>query len=210
MAAMTGRRQVRIGILGGTFNPVHLGHLLIAQDALEQVGLDEVTFIPCAIPPHKTAPDLVNARDRLAMLRLALRGQGAFTLNDLELRRGGASYSIDTVTALRQRQPGAMFYFIIGADSLGKLDQWKEIGRLATLCTFVVVARPGCEPVPLPRGVRCRFVRGHACEIASRDIRARLSQGRGIRYLVPDAVLRYIERHKLYQGKGRTPSKRAN
>ena len=210
MPAMTRRRRQRIGLLGGTFNPVHIGHLLIAQDALEQLELDGVTFIPCAAPPHKAAPNLASGPHRLAMLRWAVRGQRAFRVDDIELRRGGVSYSVDTVTELKRRNPDTEFYFIIGADSLDELHRWKEIGRLAEMCEFVAVARPGCKLRRAYRQARCRLVQGHACDVASREIRERVARGAGIRYLVPETVLRYIARHKLYQRKGTTSSKRAS
>jgi nicotinate-nucleotide adenylyltransferase len=194
----TNRR--RIGIFGGTFNPVHTGHLILAQDAMEALRLDEVRFIPCATPPHKPAPDLAPARDRLAMLRLALRDHTGFVLDDLEIHRGAPSYSVDTLAALRCRQPNARYYFIIGADSLPDLPRWYQADRLRKLATFAVVPRPGFPLPATPRGWRVRVVAGHACEIASRDIRRRVAASKTIRHLVPANVCRYIQRHKLYLG----------
>jgi nicotinate-nucleotide adenylyltransferase len=202
------RKRRQIGILGGTFNPIHLGHLLIAQDAMEQFGLGRVKFIPSATPPHKKFEGNATAAQRLAMVRLAIRGNARFEVDDIELRRGGTSYSVDTLTSLRRRDPQAQFYFIIGADSLQELHRWREVGRLVRLCTFVTVLRPGFEPRRLVdpkldaatrRRLRQHVLRGHACDIASRDIRARVARGESIRYLVPDAVLQYINRHKLYR-----------
>ena len=204
---MAGKRK-RIGILGGTFNPIHLGHLLIAQDALEQMALDRVKFIPSATPPHKTAETLVNARARLQMIRLAIRGNDRFEADDIEIRRGGKSYSVDTLTELRRRDPKADFYFIIGADSLRELHLWREAQRVVRLCTFVTVPRPGFEAKPVVdrrldaasrKRLRQHVLRGHPCGIASREIRSRVASGRSIRYLVPDAVTEYIRRHGLYQ-----------
>ncbi len=194
MPLMAGQR---IGILGGTFNPVHVGHLLIAQDALEQAGLDQVIFIPSAKPPHKAAPDLASPRQRWHMLQLALAGNPRFTADDVELRRGGKSYSIDTVVELQRRQPRAEFFFIIGSDSVQELHRWKEADRLVRLCRFIVLARPGFR-VTGPLARRCKVVTGHLCEIASREIRQRVRRGESIRYLVPDAVFRYIHARKLY------------
>ncbi|MGA2222364.1 MAG: nicotinate-nucleotide adenylyltransferase [Verrucomicrobiia bacterium] len=198
----------KIGILGGTFNPIHIGHLIIAQDAMEQFGLDCVKFIPSATPPHKKYEGNATAAQRLAMVRLAIRGNARFEADDIEIRRGGTSYSVDTLTSLRRRDPQAQFYFIIGADSLQELHRWREVGRLVRLCTFVIVVRPGFEPrrvvdpkldAATRRRLRQHVLRGHACDIASRDIRARVARGESIRYLVPDAVLQYINRHKLYR-----------
>jgi nicotinate-nucleotide adenylyltransferase len=198
---MRRKRQPQIGILGGTFNPIHLGHLLIAQDALEQARLDCVKFIPTATPPHKRLAGDVSGRQRLQMVGLAIRGNDRFEVDDIEVRRGGKSYSIETLLELKRRMPGAVFHFIIGADSLAELATWREIDRLAKLCRFIVAERPGFEaprPDPLPGGARATFVTGHVCDVASRDIRARRAKGLSIRYLVPDGVFRYIARHKLY------------
>ena len=204
---MPGKRQ-RIGLLGGTFNPIHLGHLLIAQDALEQLALDRVKFIPSATPPHKTVEALASGRDRAHMIKLATRGNKRFEVDDLEIRRGGISYSVDTLTELRRRHPKADFFFIIGADSLRELHLWRQAQRVVGLCTFVTVPRPGFEAKPVVdrrldavsrKRLRQHVLKGHACDIASREIRARVASGRSIRYLVPDAVTEYIRRRRLYQ-----------
>jgi nicotinate-nucleotide adenylyltransferase len=204
----TVKRRQRIGILGGTFNPIHLGHLLIAQDAMEQLGLERVKFIPSATPPHKAVDKLASERDRLRMIALAIRGNHCFEVDDIEVRRGGKSYSVDTLTELRRQEPRADFYFIIGADSLRELHLWREVQLLVTLCTFVTVSRPGFDPKPVVdsrldaatrRRLRQHVLRGHACDIASRDIRARVASGRSIRYLVADGVHAYIRRRRLYQ-----------
>jgi nicotinate-nucleotide adenylyltransferase len=197
MGAMRPKRP-QIGILGGTFNPVHTGHLLIAQDALEQAKLDCVKLIPAATPPHKALDGEVSGRQRLAMVRAAIRGNDRFEVDDIEIRRGGRSYSIETLTELKRRMPEADFHFIIGADSLAELATWREIDRLAELCSFLVVGRPGFEKAKTTVKCRVHWVDGHVCDIASRDIRARCRQGFSIRYLVPDGVFRYIRRHKLY------------
>jgi nicotinate-nucleotide adenylyltransferase len=198
----------RMGILGGTFNPIHLGHLLVAQDALEQMGLDRVKFIPSAMPPHKTPEALASARDRMHMIRLAIGGDEHFEADDIEIKRGGKSYSVDTLMELKRRDPRADFYFIIGADSLRELHLWWEVQRLVQLCTFVTVPRPGFKPIPVVdprldaatrRCLRQNVLHGHACDIASRDIRARVAKGQSIRYLVPDAVYECIRRRRLYQ-----------
>ena len=199
---------MKIGILGGTFNPIHLGHLIIAQDAMEQVGLDSVKFIPSATPPHKVPDHLVTANHRLRMVQLAIRGHDGFETDDIEIKRGGRSYSVDTLTELRRRQPRAKFYFIIGSDSLQELHLWKDLPRLAKLCTFVTVARPGFKPehalkARLDRAtirmIQRHIIHAHRCDIASRDIRTRVAGGLSIHYLVPDAVRDYILKQKLYR-----------
>lgn len=195
---MTSRQ--RIGILGGTFNPIHLGHLLIAQDAVDAARLDRVLFIPSATPPHKALGGDVSAAHRLRMVKLAIAGDKRFAVDDLEIRRGGKSYSVDTLAELRTRHPRASFHFIIGADSLDELHLWKDARRLVRLCQFIAIARPGYrgKPARIP-GLRYRLLRAHPCDIASRDIRARAGEGKSICYLVPEAVVRYIRTHKLYQ-----------
>ena len=208
MAQAKTYRKRRVGILGGTFNPIHLGHLIVAQDALEQLRLERVIFIPSATPPHKPLDGNATAIQRLAMVKLAIRGDERFGVDDLEIRRGGKSYTVDTLARLRQRNPSAKLYFIIGSDSLRELHRWKEVERLVQLCTFVTVPRPGFEPKPVidpkldaatRRRLQQQVLRGHPCDIASRDIRSRIAEGKSIRYLVPDAVARYIETHRLYR-----------
>jgi nicotinate-nucleotide adenylyltransferase len=197
---MTQRRRIRIGILGGTFNPIHLGHLLIAQDAVEAAKLDRVLFIPSATPPHKALAGDISAAHRLRMVELAIAGDKRFKANDLEIRRGGKSYSVDTLTELRRRHPRSDFYFIIGADSLDELHLWKDACRLVKLCRFIAVTRPGYKgkPARIP-ALRYRLLDTHPCDIASRDIRDHVAQGKSIRYLVPDVVVGYIRSQKLYQ-----------
>ncbi|MBM3859430.1 MAG: nicotinate (nicotinamide) nucleotide adenylyltransferase [Verrucomicrobia bacterium] len=202
--------NARIGLLGGTFNPIHIGHLLVAQDVMEALRLDCVKFIPAAIPPHKLLDRNITGSERLQMVRLAIRGCPSFEADDIEVRRGGPSYSVETVAELKRRHPDAEFFFIIGADSLDELPRWREARRLAMLCTFAVVARPGFAPkTPRGLGLQCHFVQGHPCDIASREVRNRLARGRSVRWLVPEAVLRYIQRHNLYQGKENRSSKHA-
>jgi len=180
----------------------------MAEDALEQLALDRVKFIPLATPPHKTVGTLASERDRIRMINLAIRGNKRFEMDDLEIRRGGISYSVDTLTELRRPHPQADFFFIIGADSLRELHLWREAQRVVRLCTFVTVPRPGFEARPVVdrrldaasrRRLRQHVLKGHACDIASRDIRARVANGQSIRYLVPDAVADYIRRRRLYQ-----------
>ena len=197
MRAMATSRGQRIGILGGTFNPIHLGHLLIAQDALEQGRLERVKFIPTATPPHKVVPDLASAQHRWQMVRRAIRGNARFEADDIELERGGVSYSVETVRELQRRHPGVRFCLIIGADSLQELHMWREAAWLARECEFIVLARPG-YPARSRLRLKSTLVNGHLCEIASREIRARVAGGKSIRYLVPGAVFRYIHAHQLY------------
>ena len=200
----------KLGILGGSFNPIHLGHLVLAETAREALGLERVIFIPAKLPPHKTAAALAGGADRLAMVRLAVAGNPAFAVSDIELRRPGVSYTVDTVRALREKLgAGTQIYFLIGMDTVAELGAWREVAPLARLCKFTPLSRPG-EPRPdaaaleravgrLPaRSILKRALAMPLIGISSSEIRRRVADGRTIRYLVPDAVAAYIRRKRLY------------
>jgi nicotinate-nucleotide adenylyltransferase len=210
---MLPKSQTRIGILGGTFNPVHIGHLIIAQNAIETYDLATVLFIPCATPPHKSTSALIRADHRLAMLEAAVEGDPRFEVSDIEIKRGGISYAIETLSELTARDPGNDFYFIIGADTVMELHLWKNIYDILPLCTFVTFARPGfrlpgvtesdlkLDP-PWPRRLLQNVTIGQRVDVSSSDIRYRVAEGMSIRYLVPAAVEMYIAVHGLYAGNG--------
>jgi nicotinate-nucleotide adenylyltransferase len=200
----------RLGIFGGTFNPVHLGHMIMAQDAMEAFDLSKVLFMPCARPPHKPDAALAPAHHRFAMLEAAIEGDLRFEVSDMELQRGGTSYTIDTLRAMRAEHPGVELFFIIGADSLGELHLWREIEALLALCRIVTMARPGVKPEalqanainlrdPWPEQIQADIRVGHLVEVSSTDIRYRAAEGMAIRYLVPPAVDMYIAEHSLYR-----------
>lgn len=193
--------MVKIGFLGGSFDPIHLGHLLIAQDALEGLGLDRVDFIPAAVSPLKDRALTASPEQRLEMVRLATEGDERFGILDLELRRGGTSYTVDTVRELGRRFPGAALFWVLGTDQVQRLAEWKDIGELVRLVEFVHLARPGLAEVVVPpiRGLRLHRVAGHEVAISSSELRERASQGLPLRYFVPLKVADFIESQSLYR-----------
>jgi nicotinate-nucleotide adenylyltransferase len=187
----------KIGLLGGTFDPIHIGHLLMARTALETMELDRVIFIPSCVPPHKKSPTLFSAKDRLKMVRLAIKANPSFAVSNFEIRKGGRSYSVDTVRHFRDILPEAKLYFIVGGDAVKELDTWKDITEIKTMCSFISVNRPG-----YPRDearLEYHAVTMNGIEMSSTEIRKRILQGKTVQYLVPDSVLRYIKRHRLYK-----------
>jgi nicotinate-nucleotide adenylyltransferase len=192
---------VRIGLLGGTFDPIHLGHLRAAETAREALSLDLVAFLPAAVPPHRSAP-LGGAEDRLAMTRLATGTHGAFEAWDTELRRPGPSYTVETVAALLGERPSDSFVLLVGSDTWPEISSWREPERLLSLVEVAVVERPGAPegpltpPFPGARGVV--RVDGPSLPISSTAIRDRVRRGLSVRYLVTDPVADYIAGRRLY------------
>lgn len=184
---------MHLGVLGGSFNPIHVGHLLVAQMALEQAGIDRVLLVPAARPPHKRASDLAPGHHRLRMAREAAAGIKGVAVSDLEFRRSGPSYTVDTLHALKR--PGVRLTLLIGEDTLGELAGWKEPARLRALASLAVYRRPGSWPAAR----RVRWIEGPGLEISGRQIRERRRLGLSIRYWVPLAVEKYIVRHHLYR-----------
>lgn len=200
---------MRLGLFGGTFDPVHYGHLLLAEYCREQCPLDYVWFLPAALPPHKRTRELTPGRQRAEMLELAIGGHEAFQVCRLEVERGGVSYTVDTLAQLRANQPEAQLVFLLGADALADLPTWREPQRICELATPVVVRRPGApEPdldalAPFMAPAKLERVRRHQVEmpqveLASREIRRRVAAGLSIRYQTPRAVEKYIETARLY------------
>ncbi len=201
----------KIGIFGGSFNPIHLAHLRLAEEARERLGLDKVIFVPVRLPPHKDPAALAGAQDRLRMVRLAISGNDRFGVSDTELRRRGRSYTVDTVAAMRRRfGRRAELYFLIGTDTVAELPTWREIRRLMGLCVFVPLSRPGKRLPSIAsltpalgskqaRSILARTIRMPELDISGSDIRRRVAEGRSIRYLVPEPVAEYILRKGLYR-----------
>lgn len=197
----------KIGILGGTFNPVHYGHLFIAGCALREFALDKVLFVPAARPPHKKEKEVLSGEHRVNMLKLALEGQSNYLLSTLEIDREGYSYTIDTLRQLSKQYPQTEFYFILGLDAFMDLPAWKEPDELKQLCSFIVVNRPhdkrpnadysADEAVILDKKVHFLSIPG--ISISSSMIRSRVVNGKNVRYLLPDKVIAYIKAHQLYE-----------
>jgi nicotinate-nucleotide adenylyltransferase len=184
---------MKIGLYGGTFDPVHHGHLILARHAAETLCLDRVIFIPNAISPHKQHREAAPADLRLAMVRTAIAAEPRMEVDDIELRRTGPSFTIDTVTALKQAHGQADFCYFIGADNLRDLNTWHRIDDLMRLVDFVVLGRGSEYP---PDGFTTLDRR---IDISATEIRDRIANGRSIRYLVPESVRVFIESHQLYR-----------
>jgi nicotinate-nucleotide adenylyltransferase len=204
-------KKRRIGILGGTFNPIHIGHLIIAEAGRESYDLQKVLFIPSAHPPHKDGRNVIDANHRYRLVSLAVADHPLFEVSDIEMKMGGRSYSIETVAELKKIEgERSEFFFVIGSDSVPELRTWKNIEGLAGLCRFVVVPRPGWElerlarmDIGLPESFKgallSHTISAPLIGISSTDIRDRIRRGRSIRYLVPRAVEEYIAEYNLYQ-----------
>jgi nicotinate-nucleotide adenylyltransferase len=191
---------VRRGVLGGTFDPIHLGHLRAAENAREALALDEVLFMPSGNPPHRGLP-LSSGLDRFAMVALATALHPAWVPSDLELSREGPSYTADTLAALKERRPDDALFLIVGSDTFPEMPTWRDPARVFALCTVAVADRPGArEAAPaLDSRVRAERVPGPGLAVSATEIRRRVQEGRSVRYLVPDAVADYIGKRGLYR-----------
>ncbi len=217
--------DLRIGLLGGTFNPVHAGHIRAAEGVRRMFRLDKVLFIPSATPPHKRSAAIASAEDRMRMVGLACRGRKGLSSSPIEIAAGGTSYSILTLGRIRRRFQGAEIFFILGVDAFLEIGTWRDYRRVLEQCHFIVISRPGYELAgtrrvlggslaprmvelgrakPLPEGhgrePRIFLIPLDSLDISSTDIRRRARRGQSLRGLVPPAVETYIRRHRLYQG----------
>lgn len=188
----------RIGLYGGSFDPVHLGHLLVAQAAIEELGLARLFLIPAAQSPFKPDSQPAPAAVRAQMLRLAFAGKVNCEVDEQEIQRGGVSYSVETLRDYAGRFPQAELYYLIGADNVAKLPQWREAAELARLARFVVVPRPGDGDVPFPAPFRGVRLNGFPLGVSSSRIRARVKAGLPVAPLVPAAVAEAIRNNQLY------------
>ncbi len=202
---------MRLGLFGGSFDPVHYGHLLLAETCREQAELDAVWFVPAAVPPHKTRKELAPDKARVEMLELALAGDPRFVVSAIELERGGVSYTIDTLTTIHEQQPEAELYFLMGADSLRELPTWRDPAGICRLATPLVVRRGGTpepdfspieqwmSPAQLQLAKQLQ-VAMPAIELSSTELRARAATGKSLRFRTPRAVEEYIRAQGLYRG----------
>jgi len=197
---------LRIGLLGGTFDPPHIGHLVLAQEALVQLELDKVLLVPAGQPPHKAGRSISAVEDRLAMLERSIADNPIFGISRVDIDRPGPHFTVDMLALILRNEPGSLLYFIMGADSLADLLTWHQPRRIAELAKLVVMRRPGREPdiaalaeaVPGITG-RVYYIDAPLLETSSTDLQSRVRQGLPVRYLIPDRVIEYIQDHDLYR-----------
>ncbi len=185
----------KVGILGGTFDPPHHGHLLIANEVLTALDLDEIWFMPNQEPPHKKKSESISNKDRLNMLELALDGNSQFKIQPIELERNGPSYTAETMKIIKSLYKDYQFFFIIGADMIEYLPKWYKIDELVTLVQFVGVERPEYDHDTI---YPVLFVDVPSMDVSSSMIRERLKKGKSVRYLIPDSIIHYIKENRLY------------
>jgi nicotinate-nucleotide adenylyltransferase len=195
-------KRDRIGVLGGTFDPIHVGHLIAAEGVRVELQLDRVIFLPAAVPPHKDWAGISEAGHRLRMVRLAVEDNPAFEVSEMELKRGGTSYTIETIRQLKaENGPDVDLFFLMGGDSLVEITAWKDYRSLLRECTVVAFPRPGQDLSRVDPEIleQIRGVRTPEIDVASRDVRERVRQGKSVKYLIPSAVEKYILTHGLYR-----------
>jgi len=194
---MSVRKKLRIGIFGGTFNPIHFGHLVLAEQAYEKLHLDKVIFIPSYKPPHKNGSRIISAEHRFAMTRLAIGKNARFVISNIEVKRKGRSFLVDTVRQLKQIYPGSILYFISGSDVSSQIARWKSISEVLRLVKLILAKRPGYRPKKYNRNIKIISIT--ELDISSSMIRRKISTGQSVRYLLPERVYDYIQRKRLYR-----------
>lgn len=199
--------MTKVGIMGGTFNPIHFGHLILAETAYEEIGLNSILFMPSKNPPHKARTEVISEEHRLRMVELAISGNPHFQLSTIELDREGITYTVDTLTQLTKENPDTAYYFIMGADSLIKLETWKNCQEVFNLCTVVVAGRDDIKTEDIKLKIQyykdkydARIVPLNMpnYEVSSALLRDRVSKGKSIQYYVPEKVNEYILNNLLY------------
>ena len=199
--------MTKVGIMGGTFNPIHFGHLILAETAYEEIGLDRILFMPSKNPPHKDSTEVISEEHRLKMVELAVQGNPHFQLSTIELDREGTTYTVDTLAQLTKENPNTDYYFILGADSLIKLETWKNCQGVLDLCTVVVAGRDDLKTEDIQLkiqyykdkyGARIITLNMPSYELSSGFLRDRISKGKSIQYYVPEKVKDYILSNFLY------------
>jgi nicotinate-nucleotide adenylyltransferase len=188
---------MKVGILGGTFNPIHIGHLILAEEVREKLGLQKIIFVPTYLPPHKDNSDIAPPAQRFAMVKLAIKGSKYFLASDMEIKRDGRSYTIDTLKEFKIRYPQDELYFIIGSDLLKYLNDWKDLDEIIKMVKFIVATRPGYPLERIPSHIATIPIR--AVDVSAFEIRQAIKENRSFRYLVPDAVFKYINKKRLYR-----------
>jgi nicotinate-nucleotide adenylyltransferase len=189
---------MKLGLFGGSFDPVHLGHLLVARAAREEAALDRIFFIPAAQSPFKSAATSASGPERLRLLRLALAGDTTADVDDREVRCGGISFSIDTVRAYGKEFPGAELFYLIGADQTAQLHLWRESSELARLAQFLIIPRPGEVMAELAAPFRGRALRGFPLGVSSSEIRRRVKAALPVDHLMPSPVAEAVRNNRLY------------
>jgi nicotinate-nucleotide adenylyltransferase len=188
---------MKIGILGGTFNPIHIGHLILAEEAREKLLLDRIIFVPAYLPPHKDDAEIVSAGVRLAMVKMAIRGNKYFSFSDIEIKRNGRSFTIDTLKEFKKIYPADELYFIIGSDLLKYLNEWKDLAEIIQMVKFIVATRPGYPLEKIPSYISTIPIR--AVDVSGFAIRQAIKENKSFRYLVPEVVHKYITKRKIYR-----------
>lgn len=198
----------KVGIMGGTFDPIHYGHLMLAQNALDTFMLDEILFVPSGTPWLKESTKVLSKNKRVSMTGMAIEDNPDFALSTIEIDREGNSYSYETVEELKKEQPDTDFYFIMGADSLLEIERWKHPDRLMADCTLLVAVRDDCDKEGLKKQIAyltdkyqadIRILPANRMDISSTRIRQMIQEGKSVRYMLPDQVIRFIQKNHLYQ-----------
>lgn len=198
----------KVGIMGGTFDPIHYGHLILAQNALDTFSLDEILFVPSGTPWLKESTKVLSKNKRVSMTGMAIEDNPDFALSTIEIDREGNSYSYETVEELKRMQPKTDFYFIMGADSLLEIERWKHPGRLMAECTLLVAVRDDCDREGLEKQIiyltdkyqaDIKILPANRIDISSTKIRRMIQEGKSVRYMLPDQVIRFIQKNHLYR-----------